>query len=93
MLPFITTSYNVNASQSSNNAMINTTSSVMGRYTTMANVPLNNMTSNKTTIMSWFLNHAPNQLQSGCEPLSVSVSQSLRVKIVKGEYIDLALLL
>ncbi len=94
-VPFITTSYNVTTSQSSNNAMINTMSSVTGGCTPMANVPLNNamMASNQATIMSGFLNHAPNQLQSVCEPLSISVSQSLRAKIVKGEYIDLALLL
>ena len=37
--------------------------------------------------------HAPNQIDSVCSPLSASVPQSLKEKIVKGEYIDLALLL
>ena len=37
--------------------------------------------------------HAPDQIDSVCSPLSASVPQSLKEKIVKGEYIDLALLL
>ena len=43
--------------------------------------------------VSSFLNNAPNQLTSICEPLADNISQSIKSKIVKGEYIDLGLLL
>ncbi len=77
-------------SNSSNTSVSNTVSNTVPMFTASSS---HVAPSTSQVTLSRFMNNSPNPIACVCDPLSINVSQTLRAKIVKGEYIDLALLL